>query len=86
MLIRFTDPSPPFPQHPQPQQPGHVQPPMIYVYEKQEWEYKVVVKDAAEKELLGEQELNVLGKTGWELTGVIPVAKKVQFYFKRPRR
>jgi len=56
---------------------------MIYVYERQEWEYRVVVRDVAEKELLSERELNELGTTGWELVGVIAPSGKAHFYFKR---
>ena len=86
MLIHVTNPpSPPFPQHPQPQQPGPSQPPMVYVYEKQEWEYKVVIKNAAEEELLSERELNDFGRSGWELAGVVSLPGKVLFYFKRVR-
>jgi hypothetical protein len=63
-----------------------VQPPMIYVYERQEWEYQVVIRDAAEKEPLSERELNELGTIGWEIVGVVTLSRKVQCYFKRVRR
>jgi hypothetical protein len=59
---------------------------MVYVYENVEWEYKIVVKDAAEKDVLGEPELNALGRSGWELVGVVALSGKVQFYFKRVRK
>jgi hypothetical protein len=58
---------------------------MVYVYEKQGWEYKVVSKNAADETLLSEDELNALGVSGWELVGVVPLAGKVQFFFKRVR-
>ena len=86
MLVQLTDsPQPPFPQHPQPQAPElpQVQPPMVYVFEKEAWEYKIVVKNAAAEGLLSEQELNALGVSGWELAGVVTLAGNVQFYFKR---
>lgn len=90
MVIRLTDPPPhhPFPQPPQPEQPGprQFQPPMVYVYEKQGWEYKVVVKDAAAHTLLSEEELNDLGLSGWELVGVVGLPGKVQYCFKRARK
>jgi hypothetical protein len=89
MLIRLSDsPQTPFPPPPQPQQPRtpQAQSPMVYVYEKQQWEYKVVVKNAAEEEFLSEQELNELGVGGWELVGVAALSGKVQFYFKRVRK
>jgi hypothetical protein len=59
---------------------------MIYVYEELAWEYKVVLKNVPEAEVLSEQELNELGVTGWELIGVATLADKVQFYFKRARK
>jgi hypothetical protein len=88
MAIRLADPpSHPFPQPPQPQhaERRQVQPPMVYVYEKPAWEYKVVVSDAAEHALLSEQELNDLGSIGWELVGVAGLTSKVQYCFKRAR-
>jgi hypothetical protein len=59
---------------------------MVYVYENQAWEYRIVVKNLAAEELLSEQELNALGVSGWELAGVVTLADKVQFYFKRIRK
>jgi hypothetical protein len=53
---------------------------MVYVYEKQQWEYKVVVQNA-----MSEAQLNALGAEGWELVGVVAVAEVPQFYFKRAR-
>jgi hypothetical protein len=58
---------------------------MVYVYEKQKWDYKIIVKNAVEEELLPEPELNALGVSGWELVGVVALPDKVQFYFKRAR-
>lgn len=58
---------------------------MVYVYEKQEWEYKVVSKDVGDHPSLSEEELNAIGASGWELVGVVPRPSKVQFYFKRVR-
>jgi len=54
-------------------------------YETQEWEYKVVLKNAAEERLLSEQELKELGVSGWKLVEVVGLPGKVQFYFKRGR-
>jgi hypothetical protein len=68
-----------------PRQLPHVQPPMVYVYEKQAWEYKVVVEKAAAEAMPSEQEMNALGESGWELAGVVPLPDKVHFYFKRLR-
>jgi hypothetical protein len=88
MEILLSDsPQPPYPQPPLPQQPqtSQVRAPMVYVYEKQAWEYKIIAKDAGTEELLTEQDLNALGSSGWELTAVATVAGEVQFYFKRAR-
>ena len=80
MQIELTDP----PQRPapQPQRPQlqHGQPPMVYVYEKQQWEYKVIVQNA-----VSEEELNALGDAGWELVGVVGLPDVSRFYFKRVR-
>ena len=84
MLQKLTEP--PYPVVPPPQpgsQPRHGQP-MVYVYEKQAWEYKVVVRNA-EAEPLSEQDLNALGRRGWELTGVAASSGALHYYFKRTR-
>jgi hypothetical protein len=62
-----------------------MQPPMVYVYEKAEWEYKVVVKATTEADLLSEEQLNELGSSGWELAGIVGLPGKVQYCFKRAR-
>jgi len=78
-------PKQPLPHVPQPVQPErpHVQPPTVFVYEKQGWEYKVLGRNTAEEPLPTEAELNTLGRDGWELVGVVPFAGGVQFFFKR---
>jgi hypothetical protein len=88
MQIQRDDvPHHPLPDLPRPQTPQQraVQQPMVFVYEKQQWEYKVVVADAVHGQSLAEDDLNALGASGWELVGVVPLAGKVQFYFKRVR-
>ena len=79
-----------FPKHPLPHTPPEpqrpqMQPPTVFVYEKQGWEYKVVSKKTSVEALPTEDELNALGKDGWELVGVVPVSNAVQFYLKRVR-
>jgi hypothetical protein len=80
MVTRLTDPQHPFPQPLQPQnlQLARDQPPMVYVYEKQRWEYKMIFQSA-----VSEEELNALGAEGWELVGVVALPETMQFYFKR---
>lgn len=64
--------------------PGlHVRPPMVYVREEPRWEYKLLVRDVAKAEEPSEDELNALGREGWELVGVLHAAPLVHFYFKR---
>jgi sulfur relay (sulfurtransferase) DsrC/TusE family protein len=52
---------------------------MVYVYEKQQWEYKIVAS------AMTEDELNTLGAEGWELVGVVERSATTQLYFKRVR-
>jgi hypothetical protein len=80
-------PKHPVPNIPQPQQPQRAasQQPMVYVYEKQAWEYRIISRNVADESPLSDDELNDLGRGGWELVGVAPLPGKVQFYFKRIR-
>jgi Domain of unknown function (DUF4177) len=80
-------PKHPFPHVPQPQEPRpQLQPSTVFVYEKEGWEYKVLSKNTTDDPGLTEDELNALGKNGWELVGIIPLPSTVQFYLKRTRR
>ena len=78
-----------FPKHLLPQVPPiqeqrpHVQPPTVFVYEKQRWEHKVISKDAGADVLGTQDELNALGQEGWELVGVVSTSGGLQFYLKR---
>jgi hypothetical protein len=78
-------PKHPLPQIPYPQSPQQprVQPPTVYVYERQQWEYRVVTKNVADEPILSEGDLNALGHDGWELVGVVPLPTAVEFFFKR---
>jgi hypothetical protein len=57
---------------------------MVYVYERQAWEHKVVSRQP-DAPLLSEHELDAFGAKGWELVGIVPLAGTVHFYFKRVR-
>jgi hypothetical protein len=74
----------PVPNIPQPEQPRghHAQQQMIYVYERQGWEYKIITEAGSDARLTADH-LNALGASGWELVGVVPRPEGVQFYFKR---
>jgi hypothetical protein len=52
---------------------------MVYVNERQQWEYKTITT------ALSDDALNTLGADGWELVGVVALPAITQFYFKRPR-
>ena len=78
--MQLTDPPQyPVPQPPRPQVP-QIHAPMVYVYEKQRWEYRLIIQSS-----MSEEELNALGAEGWELAGVVASPEKTQFYFKRAR-
>jgi len=57
----------------------------VYVYERQQWEYRIVMKRDGDEPIVSEDELNALGKEGWELVGVVLVHAAVQFVFKRTK-
>ena len=62
----------------------NIQPPIVYVSEKTAWEYRQVSRSMSEGKAPTEEELNKLGKEGWELAGVFIESGTVHFYFKRP--
>jgi hypothetical protein len=47
------------------------------------WEYKILNRNLSKEEAPSEEELNTLGKDGWELAGVFTDSPFVHFYFKR---
>jgi hypothetical protein len=59
------------------------EPPIVYVHEKTVWEYKLIHRNPHEQDLPSEQELNRLGKDGWELVSVVSRECFLQLYFKR---
>lgn len=76
-------PQPAIPQHPG-TEPGlpdvHVNPPMVYV--EPTFEYKQLSRELA-KGPIAEEELNALGREGWELVSVLSDGRTAHFYFKR---
>ena len=58
-------------------------PPMVYVTEKTVWEYKLLSRNLSNEETPSEEELNKLGKDGWELAAALTNGGVAQFYFKR---
>ena len=57
--------------------------PMVYVRDRTVWQYKLITRNLAKEEAPNEEELNALGKDGWELTGILTDHPIVRFYFKR---
>ena len=57
--------------------------PMVYVRDRTVWQYKVVTRDVPLSP--SEEELNTLGKEGWELTAVLSQGGVTHFYFKKMR-
>jgi hypothetical protein len=56
---------------------------MVYVTEKTIWEYKQVTRNLSKENIPSEEELNKLGKDGWELVCVLKDSPLAYFYFKR---
>ena len=65
---------------PPPMPEPHIQTP--YVYLASTWEYHHVERPQGQS--LTVEELNALGKEGWELVGISTGADGSHFYFKRP--
>ena len=63
--------------------PKPMHPPMVYITEPLKWEYKIVVRNLEEEKPLDEAELKLLGKEGWEMSGVAQYSSSLYFYFKR---
>jgi hypothetical protein len=57
--------------------------PIVYVTEKTRWEYKQVVRSLSENKFPSEEELNQLGKDGWELVTILSSSGFLYLYFKR---
>lgn len=64
----------------------NIQTPIVYVDEPPQWEYKSLVRSLAKEAAPDENELNALGKDGWELCGVFSDSPFVYFYFKREKK
>jgi hypothetical protein len=77
MFNKFTLPT-------QPEIP-HVPAPMVYVQQTSTWEYKQITRDLSSEQTPTVEELNALGKDGWELAGVVTNQSIAHFYFKRLR-
>jgi hypothetical protein len=56
---------------------------MVYVSEKIVWEYKQLVRNLSRDNAPADEELNRLGKEGWELVGIMKDSPIAYFYFKR---
>ena len=68
-----------------PDQPasGAIVPPMVYVTEKTVWEHTQILRHLAKDNIPTEEELNRLGKDGWELVSTLNYSEFVYLFFKR---
>lgn len=57
---------------------------MVYVSEEPVWEYRRLVRNLSREEPPAAEDMNELGKEGWELAGIFADSPNVYFYFKRP--
>jgi hypothetical protein len=82
----------PYPTPPAPPRPGvdpglpavHIEPPMVYV--EPTFEYKQVSREMGDGAPISDDELDELGRAGWELVSVINDGRAAHFYFKRTSR
>ena len=57
--------------------------PIVYVKDKTIWQYKLLTRNLAKEDAPSEEELNKVGKEGWDLAGIVTYHPFVYFYFKR---
>ena len=69
---------------PNPPAPGVITP-IVYVNEKIIWEYKVLTRNLSKEDAPAEDELNRLGKDGWELVGIVSDSSLAYLYLKRTK-
>ncbi len=68
-----------------PNQPlSSIQPPMVYIHENPQWEYKQLTVNLTD-DSSAEDDLNTLGKDGWELVDIIQHEAIVTYTFKRQK-
>jgi hypothetical protein len=72
------------PPPPPPLPPHHLAIPQVPIPQTN-WEYKHVTR-GSRAPTLDDQELNALGREGWEMVGVVTVGRTTHFYFKREAR
>ena len=62
---------------------GVIPTPMVYVNETIVWQYKQLVRNLSKENAPADEDLNKLGKEGWELVGIMQDSPLAYFYFKR---
>lgn len=62
---------------------GSIQPPLVYIQSKTEWEYHRLEQDLTKDGAPDAEALNALGMDGWELVDVLHYEGRAYFYFKR---
>jgi hypothetical protein len=76
----------PRPQHPTAPEEQQPNPPMVYISEAYQWQYKRLSRNLKNGAPPTEDELNEYGKDGWELVSSIIYADMLHLYFKRPSK
>ena len=60
---------------------GDIQPPMVYVTEVIQWQYRRLITEKPPTE----DDLNKFGNDGWELCDIVADGSKFVAYFKRAK-
>lgn len=55
--------------------------PTVVIKEETRWEYRLVEQNSAEP--LPLDQLNTIGRDGWELSAILPHKQRLLYYFKR---
>ena len=79
------EPTKPIIPHSVPDQPEHVQPPLVSVTEESGWEYKRLVVYLTAVPVPTVDDLNRLGADRWELCAGFTHEAFLHLYFKRPK-
>lgn len=71
---------------PNPAAGSPVQAPIVYVKDSPTWEYKRLTRNLAKEQAPTEDEMNALGRDGWDLAGILTDPPFAFFYLKRLKK
>jgi hypothetical protein len=80
-ILRFPIPEPTPRPEPEPPRSGALPLPSVFV--PPTWAYKHLTRPLTELASLAPDELDRLGREGWELAGIVDDGRLAHFYFKR---